>query len=123
MPFSFFKLYLFSTEIIIFLFPQACFSSSCVSVLVNNTTVQIVALNRNLSPTGLLYVLYSLQPASSTDFTSKILLDSIYLSPFPLPTSFISSNYQNYCNTPKTQVSLPCNFCNVVPSALYKGQI
>lgn len=42
------KLYLVSTEIITFLFPQACASFSCISTLVNDTSIQTVALNKKL---------------------------------------------------------------------------
>lgn len=92
--FQFFKLDVFSIEITVFLFPQAFFSLSCVSILVNGT-IQMVSLNQNpvILDCFIFLIVYNQQ-------ILQILLPKYFLILslfFLLPTSFINSNHIVRC--------------------------
>lgn len=116
MSFRFSKLDPFSSKIIVSLFSQACFSLSCVSILVNDT-IQMVALNQNTAILDcfISFIVYNQQILQI--IISKILLDSSYLFLVPLPTSLISSDRIAHCRiiaVLSKLISLSSNFCHTV---------
>lgn len=125
MPFRFFKLYLFSAEITVNPFSQACLSSSYDSILLNDTTIQTVASNRNLRviPDYLLFFISYNQQILQI-FTSKILLNSIYLSPDPLLTSFykLQSHYTRIIATIQNSSSFLPIFATLYRVLFIKGK-